>query len=109
MLNISGKLITTKRSTLGLCKDSILAKQFDDPLWVREDKTTLEKEWICNEVSKWVAAMKGMPDNVGATFVNNGANGIALLIMGREDLNDIGVTKTGPLVPLLKEIENLFR
>ena len=109
LLNISGKLMTTKRSNLGLCKDSVLAKQFDKPLWVREDKTTLAKEWSCNEVSKWVAAIKGMHENVGATFMINDVNGIALLINGREDLKNIGVTKTGPLVILLKEIEKLCR
>ena len=35
-LNISGITVATKRSTLGLYKDSFLAKQFDDPLWVQK-------------------------------------------------------------------------
>ena len=39
LLNASGTLMETKRSTLGLYKDSALAKQFDDPLWTQKDKT----------------------------------------------------------------------
>ena len=50
-----------------------------------------------------------MPDNIGATFVRNYFNGVALLVMGREDLKDIGVTKAGSLALLLKDITNLCR
>ena len=32
-LNVSGMIMVKKRSTLGLCKDSALANQFDEPLW----------------------------------------------------------------------------
>jgi len=109
LLNFSGTLMATKRSTLGLCKNSVLAKQFDEPLWVQQDNTKAVKKWSCEDVSKWVTAIEGMPDNIGATFVGNDVNGVALLVMGREDLKDIGVTKAGPLALLLKEITNLCR
>ena len=50
-----------------------------------------------------------MPDDVGPALVRNDVNGGALLVMGREDLKEIGVTKAGPLALLLKEITNLCR
>ena len=43
-----------------------------------------------------------MPDNIGATFARNDVNGVALLIMGQEDLKDVGVTKARLLALLLK-------
>ena len=82
-LNVSGTIMATKRSTLGLCKDSALAKQFDDPLWTQKDKTAPAKQWNCEEVAKWVTAIEGMPDNVGPTCVRNDINGAALLSMQR--------------------------
>ena len=57
-LDVSGTFMETKRSTLGLCNDSVLAKQFDDPIWVQQDKTTSEKYWSCEEVAKWVVAIE---------------------------------------------------
>ena len=50
-----------------------------------------------------------MPNDIGPALVRNDVNGAALLVMVREDLKEIGVTKTGPLALLLKEIKNLFR
>ena len=35
-LNVSGTIMATKRSTLGLYKDSVLANHFGDPLWVQQ-------------------------------------------------------------------------
>ena len=49
-LNVSGTIMATNRSTLGLYKDSALAKQFDDPLWMQKDKTTPAKQWSCEEL-----------------------------------------------------------
>ena len=85
--------MATNQSTLELCKDYVLAKQFDDPLWLREDKTTSKNEWSCKEVAKWVAEIEGTTDNIGATFARNDVNGVALLIIGQEDLKDFGVIK----------------
>ena len=92
-LNVSGTIVATKRSTLGLCKDSVLAKQFDDPLWVQQNKTASVKKWSCEDVAKWVTEIEGMPDNIGTTFLGNKVNGAALLVMGREDFKEIGVTQ----------------
>ena len=99
--------MATEKSTLGLCKDSVLAKQFDDPLWVQQDKTASVKKWSCEDVAKWVIEIEGMPDNIGTTFLGNKVNGAALLVMVREDFKEIGVTQVGPLALLLGEITNL--
>ena len=36
----SGTFMAKKRSTLGLCRDYVLAKQFDEPPRAQQDKTT---------------------------------------------------------------------
>ena len=48
-----------------------------------------------------------MPDNVCVTFVRNDVNGDALFDMQRDDFKEIGMTKEGPLVLLLKKISSL--
>ena len=86
VLSSIGTIVATKRSTLGMYKGSVIAKQFDDPLWVQQNHTASADDWSCEEVSKWVATIKGMPDDVGPSLVRNDVNGSALLFMGREDL-----------------------
>ena len=54
LLNFSGTIMATKQSTLGMCKDSVLAKQFDDPLWVQQYKASSVKKWSCEDVAKRV-------------------------------------------------------
>ena len=98
-----------KCSTLGMYKDSVLAKQFDDPLWVQQKNTVSAEECNCEEVAKWGATIKGIPDDVSPDLGRNYVNGSALLFMGREYLNEIGVTKAGPLDLMLKEIAYLCR
>ena len=90
--DVSGTLMATKRSTLGLCKDSALAKQFDNPLWRQQYKATSAKKWSCKEVAEWVTTIEGMPDNVRPAIVGNNINGAALLAMQREYFKDIGMT-----------------
>ena len=100
--------MATKRSTLGLYKDSVLAKQFDNPLWVQQKNTASAKEWSCEEVAKWVATIKGMPDYVGPALVRNDINGAVLLAMQRDDLKEIGVTQVGSLALLFKQEPLLY-
>ena len=106
-LDVSGTPMATKRSTLGLCKDSALAKQFDYPLWRQQDKATSTKKWSCEEVAGWVTTIEGMPENVRPTIVGNNINGAALLVMHWEDFKDIGVTQVWKLALLFKEITRL--
>ena len=92
-LCVSGTLMAKKRSTLGLCKDSVLVNQFDDPLLVKKDNTTSVKQWTCEDIAKWVIENGGMPDNMGATFWENNVNRAALLSMQNENFKDDGVSK----------------
>ena len=83
-LNVSNTIMETKRSTLGLYKNSVLEKQFDDPLWEQQKNTASSEEWNWEEVAKWVATIKGMPDDVDPAYVRNDVNVSAFIFMGRE-------------------------
>ena len=76
---------------------------------VQQNNTASSEEWSCEKVAKRVATIKGVPDYAVPALVRNYVNGSALLVMGREDLKEIGVTKVGPLALLVKEISNLCR
>ena len=47
--------------------------------------TTSEEYWICEEVCKWTATIKGMPDDVGPYLVRIGVNGSILIDTQRYD------------------------
>ena len=96
-----------KRFKLALCKDFILVKQFEEPLWTHKYKTALANQWICDEVTKLVTSIEGIPENVGATFLGNDVNGAALLSIRHDNYKGIGVTKARPLAFMLKEIARL--
>ena len=64
-------------------KDYVLAKQFDDPLWVKKDKTNSVKKWSCEDVLMRVTAIEGVPENISNIFVRNDVNEVALIVMGR--------------------------
>ena len=106
-LDLSGTLMATKRSILGLYKDFVLAKRFDDPLWAQQDKTTSAKDWSCEEVAEWVTRIEGMSNGIFNTFLENNVNGAALLAIQGENFKDDGVSKVGPLTLLLEEITHL--
>ena len=72
--------MATKRPTLVLWNDSVLAKKIDNTLWVQKN-TTPESERIGEEVAKWVVTIKGMTDDVGPDLSMNGANWAVLLAM----------------------------
>ena len=92
----------TKRSTLRLCKDSVLANNFYEPLWVHQDKMVLMQYCNSEDVAKWVATIKGMPYFVGPTLVRNDVNGSELIVTGWEYLKEMGATKNGPFALLIK-------
>ena len=66
--------MATKRSTLVMCKDSVLSKHFYNPLWVQQDKTSSVKKWSYDAVEKWVTAIEGIPDGIGTTFLDDKIN-----------------------------------
>ena len=57
-----------KRSTLGMCKNYVLANQSDNLLWIQKEKKAPENKWSCKGVEKWVTATEGIHDDVGPTF-----------------------------------------
>ena len=65
------------------------------------------KKWICENVAKRVTEIEGMTDDIGNNFLGNKVNGVALLVMGQEDIKEIGVTQVGSLAILFEEIKNL--
>ena len=60
-------------------------KQFDDTLWMHQDKTSSVKKWICEEVENWVIAIYGMSDSIGTTFLANKVNVVSVIFIRQED------------------------
>jgi len=106
--NVSGERLTVKRTTLGLCKDSVLAKQFNDPLWKREKVCPSVKHWDCEQVQKWASEIKAVPGGeVGARLRQNAIVGSELLHLGRDDLREMGITRPGTLATVVGAIGEL--
>lgn len=110
-LNVSGKRIDVRRSTLGMIEDSALAKQFNDPLWAKTQSCSSElvNGWTCEQVEKWISEIKGIPEITSKVFVENDITGVELLAMERDDLKDLGITRPGTLAILNKAIGELRR
>ena len=106
-IGVSATLMATRSFTLVLWKGSVFTEQFGNPLWVHNDNTTPVKQCNSEEFSKWVTAIEVMPDNLGATSVENNINGTAMLAMKEEFFNSSSVSKVRPLTLLLEEISNL--
>ena len=49
-INFSNKIMATKQSNLRLFKYSVLANQYDEPLWAQKEKMTPVKKWSSEEV-----------------------------------------------------------
>merc|ERR1740139_599335 len=105
--DVSGERMAVKRSTLGLCRDSVLAKQFDDPLWKRDCNLGLVENWDFEQVTKWASEKKNIPDEVAQKLRDSKIDGLALLLFGREDLKEIGITNPGTLVKAISAINEL--
>jgi len=103
----SGKHIAVKRSTLGLCRDSVLAKQFDDPLWKRDGNLGSVKNWDFEQVAKWASEKQNIPNEVALKLRENKIDGTELLLFGREDLKDLGITQLGALARVIGAIGEL--
>ena len=67
------------------------------------------KNWRYDDVAKWVTSIEGIPDDINTTLLENNINGTALLVMGWEELKEIGMDQVGSLALLLEEIKNLCR
>eukprot|EP00957_Ditylum_brightwellii_P103698 7900210-Ditylum_brightwellii.AAC.1 len=75
-LNVSGTKMSTKRSTLRLHKDSVLARQFDNTVWTQQgaNKNIPIKEWNHEQVVQWAKKRKEIPDEVAEIFEKNKIN-----------------------------------
>mmetsp|Transcript_22363 Transcript_22363/g.32933 ORF Transcript_22363/g.32933 Transcript_22363/m.32933 type:complete len:235 (-) Transcript_22363:299-1003(-) len=104
-LNVSGTLISTKRSTLRFHEDTVLARQFDNTVWTQHPV----KEWNQEQVIQWAKKHEGISDEVTGILENNEINGMELLALGREDLKEMGIKRTGTLALVMKAIRDLQR
>jgi len=107
VLNVSGTMMLTRRSTLCIADDSVLAQQFDDSKWTQQNTSCRVKEWTSNEVCDWARKTKGIQEDVSSIFVENNITGCELLALNMEGLKMIGIERAGTLCLLLKEIQKL--
>jgi len=108
VLNVSGTIMATNRSTLQIAEDSVLAQQFDDSKW-KQGNTSCVKDWTPDDVRSWAYSIDNIPDEVANVFVENEIKGNELLALGIEGLKVIGIHRTGTVYLLSKEIEKLER
>eukprot|EP00957_Ditylum_brightwellii_P119097 9083710-Ditylum_brightwellii.AAC.1 len=97
-----------KRSTLRICVDSVLERQFDDSKWTNQypDKISI-KNWSCEEVANWAKTHAEIPAEVALIFEETGVNGLELIALGREELEDLGIQEPGELSTVTKAINVL--
>jgi len=108
-LNVSGELMSIRKSTLGLVKESVLAKQFNDPLWVKGagDGVRSVEKWSKEEVATWISKIDGLSEDAAMMLKNQKMNGAELLCLDIDSLKLLGITSTSTLVLLTTEIRKL--
>jgi len=108
-LNVSGEMMASKRSTLQIADESVLAQQFDDSRWTEQghSNNARAKEWASEEVGDWAQNVSGLPENIGTILEENEITGRELLAMSMEGLKMVGIERAGTLCLLLKEIKSL--
>eukprot|EP00986_Skeletonema_menzelii_P005186 scaffold1837_cov124-Skeletonema_menzelii.AAC.4 len=88
-LNVSGTVMATKRATLMVVEDSMLAQQFDDTKWTEQGNGNSPK------VKEWT------PDD------ENDINGFELIALDKDGLKMLGVERVGTICLLSDEIKSL--
>eukprot|EP00957_Ditylum_brightwellii_P148486 11305582-Ditylum_brightwellii.AAC.1 len=107
-LDVRGTLMTVRRSTLRICKGSVLERQFDDSIWTNQHSDKAHaKKWSYEEVVEWAKKHDEIPDEVASIFQKNKVNGLELLALGREELNELGIQRPGTLALVAKAIHSL--
>lgn len=106
-LNVSGTMLATRRATLMVAEDSVLAQQFDDSKWTVQGSFPPVKAWTPDEVMNWVKEIEGIPDDVSGLFRENAINGSELLALNVEGLKMLGVKRVGTMCLLSDEISLL--
>eukprot|EP00984_Skeletonema_dohrnii_P019453 scaffold9295_cov75-Skeletonema_dohrnii-CCMP3373.AAC.4 len=108
MLNVSGTMMATKRATLLVVEESMLAQQFDDSKWTEQGSNKSQvKQWTTEDVVEWVSTVEGIQDDVSNLFTENKINGSELLALDKDGLQMIGVKRVGTLCLLFDEIKSL--
>ena len=105
-LNVSGTIMVTKRATLCIAEDSVLAQQFDDTKWTEQGYIHVN-EWTPDDVYVWARKIDDVSDEVAIMFVENDITGNQLLALNMEGLKLIGIERPGIQCLLLKEIGKL--
>ncbi|KAL7544862.1 hypothetical protein ACHAWF_008226 [Thalassiosira exigua] len=110
MLSVSGTRMATKRSTLRVVEDSVLAQQFDESKWTEQGcEAPIMKKWTTGDVSSWVDSLEleGIQSDFGYSFEENDINGPKLLALIMEGLKAIRMEREGTSCPLLEDVEEL--
>ena len=108
VINVSGAIMATKRSTLCIAIDSVLSQQFDDSKWTEQGFNGKRvKDWGPDEVSTWAKGVDGLSDNVSIVLYENEITGRELLALNIEGLKMMGIERAGTLCLVLDEIKFL--
>ncbi|KAL7550579.1 hypothetical protein ACHAWF_013797 [Thalassiosira exigua] len=109
-LNVSGSIMTTKRSTLQTIEDSVLAQQFNAAKWTQQGRNAqMVDKWKPEDVSAWARNIDNVSDDVAEIFIKNNIAGNELLALKKDGLLTLGITRTGTVCLLLEEIKKLER
>jgi ribosomal protein L30/L7E len=107
VLNVKGTVMATKRATLQIAEESVLAQQFDDTKWTVQGSFPPVKAWTPGEVTNWVKSIEGIPEDVASLFGENEIKGSELLALDKEGLKMLGVKRVGTICLLFDEISTL--
>lgn len=107
LLNVSGTEMATKRSSLQCCDESVLARQFDDSIWISQGSDVPISRWNNEQVGSWISSVDGVTEDIVETFQEHHITGSQLAALGKDGLEDLGVKHKGLLYLLLKEIKDL--
>ena len=107
-LNVSGTMMVTKRATLCIAEDSVLAQQFNNNKWTEQGYNNLHvKEWTHQDVTSWAQSIDGIPVGIANIFKENKITGRELLALKKDGLLMLGITRTGTVCLLSEEIDAL--
>lgn len=109
-MNVSGRVMAVKHSTLKKFPDSVLFKQFADPNWNRPSpfgKSTSASpcEWSARQVVAWVKKIRGLSKDISGHFRD--VTGADLISLEREDIKDLGIDRPGTVALVAKAIQKL--
>jgi hypothetical protein len=104
-LNVSGRVMAVKHSTLQNYPDSVLFKQFVDPNWNKPSKRSSPREWTSKEVVVWIKSIQGLSSDVSLHYRD--VSGAELLSLEREDIRNLGIERPGTVALLVKAIQKL--